>query len=120
MNKKGQEGIFIFMGIVFAIGIILALIFFVRYFNTPYQHGTSRDIVQGFDSGPLWKHAYLKNDHFTVYCFDDDNLIPILEQAQKTQKEVIITYEKYAGRGGMCVAADNYETVIIKSIEWAE
>lgn len=113
MNKKAQVG-WIMLGITF---IILIVILFFLVKNISYQHGTSKDIVMGYDKGVFWYHAYLINDHQTAYCFDDEKFIPLLEQSQKNNQKVIITYEKYYGRGFLCTAADNYERVIITNVE---
>ena len=112
MNKKALLGIIIFL-IVCVIVLILSIILW----NVSYQNGTTRDIVQGYDKGILWYHAYLKNDHSTAYCFDDERFIPMLEQSQKENKEVVVTYKKYVGKGFLCSAAENYENVIIENIE---
>lgn len=114
-NKKGQAGWIFFVIIVLAILIIGAIIFW----NTSYQHGTSKDVVQGYDKGILWYHAYLKNDHNTAYCFDDERFIPLLEKSQRENTEVIVSYEKYVIRGSLCSTSENYENVIITKIEEA-
>ena len=85
-----------------------------------YQHGTSRDIVQGYDKGIIWHHAYLKNDHTTAYCFDNESFIPILDESQKTQREVIVTYETYLFRGFLCTTSEKYEKVVIADIKFAD
>ena len=117
MDKKGQFDLFWFMVLVFCMLIIVVIICLSLSSNYPYQHGTSRDIVQGYDAGPIWNHAYLKNDHNTAYCFDEERFLPILEKAEMEQKEVIITYEKYFLRGALCSTSDNYENVIIVNVE---
>jgi hypothetical protein len=114
VNKKGQTG-----WIIFFLLIIIAVVGIIALKNVSTQHGTSKDIVMGYDKGPIWGHAYLKNDHTTAYCFDNDKFIPLLEESQTQDKEVIITYEKYVGRGGLCMASNNYETVVITNVEMA-
>jgi hypothetical protein len=84
-----------------------------------FQHGTTRDIVQGWDRGIIWSHMYLKNDHNTAYCFDQDSFNVIFDEAQKTQKEVIVTYETYLVRGTFCLAAEGYEKVIVTGVKFA-
>lgn len=107
---------------IWIIGVVLFNLLIVGGFlifkDVSYQHGSSRDIVMGFDKGIYWHHAYLKNDHLTAYCFDDERFIPLLEQSQKEGREVIITYEKYIGRGNFCSAGD-YEKVVITNVEFA-
>ena len=84
-----------------------------------FQHGSSRDVVQGYDKGWIWYHAYLKNDHTTAYCFDNPDFADILEDSQKNQKEIIITYETYLFRGFFCMTSENYDNVIITKVEYA-
>jgi hypothetical protein len=84
------------------------------------QHGSSRDVVQGWDKGILWYHMYLKNDHTTAYCFDNPEFIKIFDDAQKTQREVIVTYETYLVRGILCSVSDKYEKVIITDVKYAD
>lgn len=83
-----------------------------------FQHGSSRDIIQGYDKGWLWYHAYLKNDHTTAYCFDNPNFAKILKESQRTQKEVIITYETYLFRGTFCWTGEKFNNVIITNVEF--
>lgn len=99
---------------------ILILGMLLLFTGCTFQHGTSRDIVQGWDSGILWNHMYLKNDHNTCYCFDNPQFVQIFDESQKTQKEVIVTYETYLVRGGLCSASEKYETVIITDVEFVE
>jgi len=114
-TKKGGYGIPIMITLVF---LFLMMIGMILLWNVSYQHGTSRDIVQGYDKGILWYHAYLKNDHFTAYCFDDEKFIPMFDKAQKEQIEVVITYKKYVGRGFWCTTAENYENVIVENVDF--
>ena len=85
-----------------------------------FQHGSSRDIVQGWDKGIIWYHAYLKNDHTTAYCFDNPDFIKIMDISQKTQKEIILTYETYILRGALCTTSDKFDNVIITNITLAD
>lgn len=117
MNKKGQFEVITITIILFIIFIIFGGIFMVATWNVSYQSGTSKDKVMGYDVGPIWNHAYLMNDHFTVYCFDNDNFKPIFEEAQRNQKEVIVSYKKYMGRGSLCTSSQTYEPVIVTNVE---
>lgn len=101
---------------VLIVGLVLSLFLLS---GCTFQHGTSRDIVQGFDKGILWYHAYLKNDHKTAYCFDNPYWTDILNVAQRSQKEVIVTYEIYALRGKLCMSGEGYESVVITNVEFA-
>jgi hypothetical protein len=119
MNKKGQIG-----GIIFALIIIISVTILIMIFSQSgsmvFQHGTTRDLIQGYDKGIIWYHAYLKNDHNTAYCFDDKRFILILEQSQREQREVLVTYETYLLRGFFCSTTENYENVIIKNVEFVD
>jgi hypothetical protein len=83
------------------------------------QSGIHEDYVQGWDSGIIWDHAYTVNDHSTCYCFTDENGISkVLDEARINNQKVVIHYSKYwFGRGFWCSAAENYETVVIDSVE---
>jgi hypothetical protein len=116
-NNKAQAEVTVI--ILFLLLMVVLVVFFLIK-DISIQHGASKDIVQGYDKGLLWNHAYLKNDHFTAYCFDDESFIPLLEQSQKQNKEVIVTYEKYIGRGMLCSSADHYENVVITKVEFEQ
>lgn len=81
-----------------------------------FQHGTSKDYVYGYDTGILWNHLYLKDDHSTCYCFDDPEFIETIEEAQAADRKVLVTYEKYVFRGGLCWSADGYENVVVTKV----
>lgn len=82
-----------------------------------YQSGSSTDIPYGWDSGFLWDHLYLTNDHKTVYCFDDSEVRKVLEEAERSQKKVRVVYNKYIFRGFLCYADEKYEKVVVTDIE---
>lgn len=115
MNKKAQEGF------VVVILIILMLLIFgvILLYGVSYQSGTSKDIVQGYDNGIMWHHAYLKNDHTTAYCFDDERFITILDESQRQNKEVIISYKKYVGRGFFCSTSEKFERVVVTDVQFS-
>lgn len=100
--------------------IVIICLFITNITALTFQHGSSRDLVQGYDKGWLWYHAYLKNDHNTAYCFDNPDFIDILEDSQVNQREVIVTYETYLFRGFFCTTHGNYERVIITNVEYAK
>lgn len=84
-----------------------------------FQHGTTRDIVQGYDSGILWNHMYLKNDHTTVYCFEKDtNFSEMFDESQRTQKEIIVTYETYLLKGSLCYHSEKFDGVVVKDVKF--
>lgn len=80
------------------------------------QRGTSTDTIYGTDYGILWHHLYLKNDHSTVYCYDDfyDQQI---QEARKANATVTVTYEKnILGKGTLCSAGEQYEPVVVTGV----
>lgn len=97
----------------------LLLVGILLLFGCTLQHGTSRDVVQGYDKGILWSHMYLKNDHSTCYCFNNQEFIKTFDESQLTQKEVIVTYEKYIVKGSLCNCDDKYEKVIVTNVKFA-
>jgi len=104
--------------IILILGILILSPIFVSALT--FQHGSSRDITQGYDKGWIWYHAYLKNDHTTAYCFDNPDFVDILKESQETQREVIITYETYAFRGFFCMTSEKFDNVIITDIKFAD
>lgn len=112
-NKAQVVGIFIFLLIVVAIVLGGFLLYSIEL-----QHGTSKDVVYGYDKGMIWSHAYLKNDHTTAYCFNDESFIPLLDESQRDGKEVIITYSKYIGKGFFCTTDSKYENVVITGVKF--
>ena len=97
--------------------LIILLIFLIS--GCTFQRGTSRDVVQGWDKGIIWYHMYLKNDHTTSYCFDNPQFIEIFDESLKTQREIIVTYETYFFRGGLCSAGDKFDNVIVTDATYA-
>lgn len=94
-----------------------AIITIILLSGCTFQSGTTKDQVSGYDKGVLWYHAYLKNDHRTAYCFDDSALADKFSDAQKSGKEVVISYETYLIRGWFCTVSPSYETVIVTKVE---
>jgi phenolic acid decarboxylase len=103
-----------------AIIILIGLLLISNASAIVFQHGSSRDIVQGYDRGWLWYHLYLKNDHATAYCFDNSLFAVMFEESQRTQKEVIVTYETYLFRGSFCMTSERYDNVVVTNVRWAE
>lgn len=100
--------------------VLIAFLLISNVSAIVFQHGSSRDVVQGYDKGWLWYHLYLKNDHTTAYCFDNPSFVSMLEQSQRTQREVIVTYETYLFRGFFCMTSEKYDNVVVTNVEWAD
>jgi len=97
------------------VGLLCAVILMT---GCTLQSGFTKDKLHGYDSGVLWNHVYLLNDHTTVYCFDDDRFIPILEQAKNNNNITIeVAYNKYLLRGALCSSGQEMESVVITNIK---
>lgn len=98
--------------------LIVGLLFSILLFTgCTLQSGYTKDKLHGYDTGVLWNHVYLLNDHTTVYCFDDNRFIPLLEQAKNGNVTIEVDYEKYALRGALCSSGQEMETVVITAIK---
>jgi len=84
------------------------------------EKGSSTDYVYGYDKGIVWGHAYLKDDHTTCYCFDDDDMSEQFEYAQSNNVKVKVNYERYITRGFLCNCGEKISTVIITKVEVVE
>jgi len=113
MNKKGQ--LMIVGGILFIVVIIgILCLINILFLN----HGSSIDIAYGVEQNTFWSKLYLKDDHTTVYCMDDDNLIQIAKQASQEKLKVKVTYQEYIFRGTLCnLFNDKYNGVVVTNIE---
>lgn len=99
---------------------IIICLFISNVSALTFQHGSTRDVVQGYDKGWIWYHLYLKNDHATAYCFDNPLFASMFEELQRTQRDVIVTYETYLFRGFWCQVSDKYEKVIVTNVEFVD
>jgi hypothetical protein len=93
--------------------LILLALFLV---GCQYQKGISRDTIYGYDSGLIWGHLYLTNDHSTAYCFDVKQFNNILQTAKDSNKKIEVTYSKNIGKGVLCSVGD-YERVIVEDVK---
>jgi len=114
MNQKGQ--LEIFLAIVILTGVILGVICII---SIPFLNsGDSIDTAYGVEQNVWWSKLYLKDDHKTVYCIDNENLIPIAKQASQEKLKVKVTYQEYMFRGFLCnLFNDKYDAVVVKNIE---
>jgi len=113
-NKKAQ-----FIGFVVIVLVAIGL-FFLIYWITPlfFNSGTSTDYVYTVEKTKFWHKLYLKDDHTTVYCFDDERFLPILEQARTENKKVVVTYQDYFFRGFLCSSGnERIGTTVITNVE---
>lgn len=114
MNNKGQ----IVLGVTIFL-IILAIIVAV-YLITPlfFNDGTSTDYAYNVEKTKIgWYKLWLKDDHTTVYCFDDERFIEIIEKAKAEDKKINVKYQDYWFRGFFCNSgSDNIGTTVVTDI----
>jgi uncharacterized protein (UPF0333 family) len=116
-NKKSQSGVIWFLICVVVI-IAIMYIWFLIFHN----HGTSTDYAYSVEKSNVgWNKLWLKDDHTTVYCFDQDNFLEIIKKAQNENKKVKVTYQDYFIRGFFCSSGnDKIGETIITNIEVIE
>ncbi|MCK9370045.1 hypothetical protein M0R04_09090 [Candidatus Dojkabacteria bacterium] len=115
INKKGFFGFIIFLIIILVLGFLAYTLY-----GMVKQTGNSTDYIYTIEHGDFsgWNKIWLKDDHTTMYCYDNDNLTSILTQAQIDNKKVKVYYAEYIGRGWLCsTGSDNIKQVIITKIE---
>jgi len=112
VNKKGQ------MGVITIIIVILLIFIGFWIYSFFLNKGSSTDYPYNIEKSSFWNKLWLKDDHTTVYCFDDERFIPIIEQAQKENKKIKVSYQEYLFRGTLCSSgSENIGTVVITNIE---
>lgn len=115
MNKKGQELLGMTVG-----GILLFLIIFglIALISIPFLNkGTSIDVAYGVEQNNLWTKLYLKDDHKTVYCIEDQDLIDLAKRASEEKLRVEVTYQEYVFKGSLCDFSEQYSGVVVKDIK---
>jgi hypothetical protein len=117
-NKKAQ-----LVGIIVIILLIIGGILLI-YWIAPlfFNSGTSTDYPYTIEHTKVgWYKLWLKDDHTTVYCFDDERFLPILEQAKAENKKVAVTYQDYFFRGMLCSSgSERIGTTIITGVQIVE
>jgi hypothetical protein len=127
MNKKGQTLLIV------AIMIIAALILYIVVSNNKngssssgidltFQEGSSTDYVYTIEQGKIsgWNKLYLKDDHKTIYCFDNPTYIDMLKTAQEKNIKVTVYYREYLIKGMLCGAPTGVDSVVAYNIELKE
>lgn len=117
MNKKAQEGVII-VGVIVVLGILLIGGFFYLV-SLFLNSGSSTDYPYNVEKNAAgWTKLWLKDDHTTVYCFDDERFLPIIEQAKAENKKVTVYYQEYIFRGFFCSSGnENIGTVVVTDIQ---
>jgi hypothetical protein len=123
MNKKGGTITIIL------IMIIAALITFIIIninknptMELVLQEGKSTDYVYTIEQGKIsgWHKLYLKDDHKTIYCFDNPTYVELLKTAQEKNIKVTVYYKEYLIKGALCGAPTNVDAVVAYNIELKE
>lgn len=116
MNKKSQTLLII------AIMIIGALVLFIVIKDLTFQEGSSTDYVYTIEQGKIsgWHKLYLKDDHKTIYCFDNPTYVELLKTAQEKNIKVTVYYKEYLIRGMLCGAPTNVDSAVVYNIELKE
>jgi hypothetical protein len=78
------------------------------------QSGKSKDTIYAYDTGILWNHLYLTNDHTTCYCFKGSENYDAIKSAFDDKKIVDVYYEKYLVKGTLCECGELEEVVVTK------
>ena len=119
-NKKSQGLIVIilFWTTLVIIFILLGLWIIPMFFNI----GNTTDYVYTVEHTKIgWYKLWLKDDHTTVYCFDDERFIDIIDTAKLDNKKVKVTYQDYWIRGFLCSSGnDKIGTTVVTNIEVIE
>lgn len=127
MNNKGESSVYTLFataGFIVFIPLLVFLALSTSGCNSSTQEGKSIDYVYGYDTGMVWNHLYLTNDHTTTYCYTPEQSTtfgPIFEQAIKENKKVEVGYSKYVGKGALCQgqpqgAKGSSETVVVTNV----
>lgn len=85
---------------IFSVGSIVLLLLVIPLF---FNNGTSTDYAYSIENTKVgWFKLWLKDDHSSVYCFDNNNFLPIIKEAQEKNKKVAVSYQDYWFRGFLC------------------
>jgi hypothetical protein len=116
MNKKSQVLVTALLCIIGLALIILAIYFIAPLF---FNSGTSTDYPYTVEHTKVgWYKLWLKDDHTTVYCFDNERFLPIIEQAKIENKKVAVTYQDYFFKGFWCSSgSERIGKTVITNIE---
>jgi len=111
INKKGLITEILF---ILIIGLLILGVAY-GYFLITQNKGSSKDYAYTVEKTNFWYKLWLKDDHTTVYCFDDDKFLKIIEDAKARDKKVKVTYQDYFFRGFFCtsdIGSDIGKTII--------
>ena len=110
-NKKGLIGLVIFTLIFLFLLIWVYSLFLNKGYSIDYPYNIEQQKIGG------WYKLWLKDDHTTVYCFDDERFISIIETAKESESKIKVEYQEYILRGFLCSSgSDNINAVVITNI----
>ena len=115
MNKKAGivEAIVVILIIILAVVAFYygSLLFMNKGFSVDYPYNVENQKIGG------WHKLWLKDDHTTVYCFDNEQFLDTINMAKSLNKKVRVDYQEYFFRGFFCTSGnDKIGTVVINSI----
>ena len=116
MKNKKAQGVLACIIIVIFILFIIGLIMWVS--TLFLNNGSSTDYPYNIEQSKFWNKLWLKDDHTTVYCFDDEKFLDIINKAKIENKKIKVSYQEYLFRGFLCSSgSDNIGEVVITDIE---
>lgn len=114
--KKAQEVLILTAVVIIIIALLIGGVLFMA--TLFLNEGSSTDYPYNIEQSRYWHKLWLKDDHTTVYCFDDERFISIIEQAKQSNKKIKVSYQEYLFRGFLCSSgSDNIGEVVITNIE---
>lgn len=103
----------IILFLLFAIPFLIGILFLNKGFSIDYPYN--------IEKSQFWNKLWLKDDHTTVYCFDNEDFISIIEKAQRENKKIKVSYQEYVFRGALCTSgSERIGTVVVTDIKIQE
>jgi len=98
--------------------LVIGIVSLMLMTGCALQKGYSTDTIYGYDTGFLWSHLYLTNDHSTEYCIKPGMFDNVIELARKNNTKVEVDFEKHLIKGSLCDPInEKYEKVIVTDIQ---
>lgn len=118
MNKKADA----FTAIIFIVFLIAGLIALIAGISSLFLNkGSSTDYPYTIEKSNFWNKLWLKDDHTTVYCYDDERFTSVIQRAIDENKKVKVEFQEYVFRGSLCFSgSDKISEVVITNVEVME
>jgi hypothetical protein len=126
MNNKSQTLLIVTIMIIGALLVYIAMskptISNPLAIDTSLQEGIATDYVYSIEKGKLsgWNKLYLKDDHKTIYCFDNPTYIDMLKTAQEKNMKVRVYYKEYLIKGSLCGSPTGIDVVVAYNMEFEQ